>query len=1016
MEIRGQNGISRNFFIIFFTSFCILMLYNPMLAFATNYFSWGVENNPPNFYAYKSGTSRSTDTAHSGSYSMKLVVPGPGHDNGMGIDWYVYGPTMPFNIVGGPAIYYRWWMKIMPGFSWGSAGVNKASRVKGALAEYVYTGYLSGEGFSIAECESRATGGGCEPIIGGGDRCCEIPYNFRAKNDGIWHEYIVMVKPNSITTSHDAEFKAWVDGAQVGNFLNFRLHEVPNNQFIEAWGSWMVSPYFQLDATSADGGTIYVDDFSTDDSWNSIYTGGSDVTPPLVSNGYPSGTLPSGTTSTTMSVTTNENANCRYSSTANVAYSSMTGLFTTTGGTLHSVLLTGLTNGNSYTRYVKCEDTARNADTSDFAISFSVASSSSFNFSISNGGSKTVLQGQSATNAITSTLISGTTQSVSFSASTLAHGLTISFSPASCSPSCTTTMTVSAAQNTPTGSYDITVTGAGGGITRTTIFTLTVNIQNSSPVGCLNPPSSWIWCDDFEINRLSSYFEYNSNGGGFSRTPSAGVDGSYGMRAVFAAGGAQSSQGDLKIAFGRTPSSTFRPVDAGTANYRDIYWRMYIKTQPGWSGGGDKLSRATVMATSNWAQAAFGHVWSGDQSYLAIDPASGTDTAGNLKTTQYNDFPNMRWLGLVNSATPILDTAHSGQWNCIEAHMKLNDAGASNGIFELWINERLEAQETGMNWLGSYNAYGINTVFFENYWNSGSPVTQERYFDNLVVSTQKIGCSASSIPDTTPPTLSNGQPSGTLPSGTTSTTMSLTTNENANCKYSTTANVAYSSMTNTFTTTGGTSHSTTLTGLTNGNSYTRYVRCQDAAGNTNPNDFIVSFSVANIAYDYSLSNGGSKTITQGQSTTNTITSTLSLGTTQTVSFSSSGFPAGATSSFSPTSCNPTCTTTITINTISSTPSGNYTINVNGIGGGLTRATNFRLTVNPIITNSCSWDFFPRDIPDGKVTLGDVLVVVGDFGKTSASPGFNSKMDFNNNNQIDLFDVLTVLAHIGNCVP
>ena len=81
---------------------------------------------------------------------------------------------------------------------------------------------------------------------------------------------------------------------------------------------------------------------------------------------------------------------------------------------------------------------------------------------------------------------------------------------------------------------------------------------------------------------------------------------------------------------------------------------------------------------------------------------------------------------------------------------------------------------------------------------------------------------------------------------------------------------------------------------------------------------------------------------------------------------------------------------------------------------MTRTTNFRLIVNPIILTSCSWDFFPRDIPDGKVTLGDVLVVVGDFGKTSASPGFNSRMDFNNNNQIDLFDVLSVVAHFGGC--
>ncbi len=100
------------------------------------------------------------------------------------------------------------------------------------------------------------------------------------------------------------------------------------------------------------------------------------------------------------------------------------------------------------------------------------------------------------------------------------------------------------------------------------------------------------------------------------------------------------------------------------------------------------------------------------------------------------------------------------------------------------------------------------------------------------------------IADTTAPTLSSGAPTGTLPAGTTSTTMSVTTNEAATCRYSATAGTAYASMTNTFTTTGGTNHSTTLSGLSNGQTYTRYIRCIDTAGNANTSDYIITFSVA----------------------------------------------------------------------------------------------------------------------------------------------------------------------------
>jgi hypothetical protein len=42
--------------------------------------------------------------------------------------------------------------------------------------------------------------------------------------------------------------------------------------------------------------------------------------------------------------------------------------------------------------------------------------------------------------------------------------------------------------------------------------------------------------------------------------------------------------------------------------------------------------------------------------------------------------------------------------------------------------------------MGSYRDYGINVVSIENYWNDGAPQAQERYFDNVVVSTQRIGC------------------------------------------------------------------------------------------------------------------------------------------------------------------------------------------------------------------------------------------------------------------------------------
>jgi len=280
---------------------------------------------------------------------------------------------------------------------------------------------------------------------------------------------------------------------------------------------------------------------------------------------------------------------------------------------------------------------------------------------------------------------------------------------------------------------------------RTGSATITIWPTRPHATECDAPRPEWIWCDDFEKDRLESYFAYGAQGGDFVRLPGIGYGGSVGMRARFSRAG-QVQGGFLHLALGKTPWSYLRPVDAGTAVYREIYWRHFIKLQLGWiGGGGNKLSRAQAVVNRNWGQGMMAHVWSGvmpdrEAYHLGIVPATTTDESGRVRGTEYNDFAHFRWLGTAWSRTPIFEPARVGKWYCVETHAKLNDPNRSNGVFELWINDGLEARLDGLNWQVSYSEYGINTVFLENYWNSGSPQPQERYFDNFVVSTRHIGC------------------------------------------------------------------------------------------------------------------------------------------------------------------------------------------------------------------------------------------------------------------------------------
>lgn len=103
-----------------------------------------------------------------------------------------------------------------------------------------------------------------------------------------------------------------------------------------------------------------------------------DTTPPIMCavaancSPAPGTVLSAGTTSVTRTITTDEAATCKWATT-DIAYGSMTNLFTTTGGTSHSILHSSMTNGTSYTRYARCIDAAGNADTSSYVHTYSVA-------------------------------------------------------------------------------------------------------------------------------------------------------------------------------------------------------------------------------------------------------------------------------------------------------------------------------------------------------------------------------------------------------------------------------------------------------------------------------------------------------------------------------------------------------------------------------------------------------------------------------------------------------------------
>ena len=106
----------------------------------------------------------------------------------------------------------------------------------------------------------------------------------------------------------------------------------------------------------------------------------------------------------------------------------------------------------------------------------------------------------------------------------------------------------------------------------------------------------------------------------------------------------------------------------------------------------------------------------------------------------------------------------------------------------------------------------------------------------------------------------------------------------------------------------------------------------------------------------------SGSVQAGQSTSTTVTTTVTTGSAETISLSATGLPTGATATFNPTTLNGAGSSTLTIATTASTPSGTYQVGVTGSDTDATHSATFALTVTGGSTS-------PNDITNGGFETG-----------------------------------------------
>jgi hypothetical protein len=254
-------------------------------------------------------------------------------------------------------------------------------------------------------------------------------------------------------------------------------------------------------------------------------------------------------------------------------------------------------------------------------------------------------------------------------------------------------------------------------------------------------PDGWVFCEDFDaVDDLHEvFFDYSDAGGMFTLEHAGGASGLGAMKATYAPG--VEAAGFLSVSFGESPiDQGVRPGYAPGTSFDEIYWRFRVKMEPGWPDiGPHKLTRVTAFAGADWGQAMVASLGSDGDGVTLAGAGATCVFDGQVACEGYEDA-SLDPLLLLPGRTPLFSEELSGRWHCVEAHVKLNNLGVPDGVFEFWVNGELENGGNQFDWRGEWADYGLNLITLENFWTSGAPFELDRWIDDVVISTQPIGC------------------------------------------------------------------------------------------------------------------------------------------------------------------------------------------------------------------------------------------------------------------------------------
>ncbi len=253
-------------------------------------------------------------------------------------------------------------------------------------------------------------------------------------------------------------------------------------------------------------------------------------------------------------------------------------------------------------------------------------------------------------------------------------------------------------------------------------------------------PGDWIVCEDFEAS-LDVRDIFGRISGGEDRitvAEGAAVSGVHALALEHVPGVFASGSVDLR--FGHGPAGDPH-VAQPEGVFRELWVRFYAATSSDWPDAGlAAMSELMVVSPDRRAIAVDAAIDSPSSAELRAIAWSCVTADGRLGCTGDGDYsnPNMRRLEDERGTTPLYGAAAAGQWHCHEMHVRLDDAGESNGVFEVFVDGDPEIEMDELPFVRNWDGAALNTLRFSAVGNVAVPL--HHYIDDVVVSHTRVGC------------------------------------------------------------------------------------------------------------------------------------------------------------------------------------------------------------------------------------------------------------------------------------